>query len=35
MKTDDIIKEIKQLPIEKRMLIIEKAIRKEDPRQAG
>ncbi len=27
MRTDDIIKEIKQLPVEKRMLIIEKAIR--------
>jgi hypothetical protein len=26
MRTDDIIKEIKQLPVEKRMLIIEKAI---------
>jgi hypothetical protein len=27
MRTDDIINEIKQLPIEQRMLIIEKAIR--------
>lgn len=27
MRTDDIIKEIKELPIEKRMLIIEKTIR--------
>jgi hypothetical protein len=27
MRTNDIIKEIKMLPVEKRMLIIEKAIR--------
>ena len=27
MRTDDIIREIKQLPVEQRMLIIEKAIR--------
>jgi hypothetical protein len=27
MRTGDIIKEIKQLPVEKRMLIVEKAIR--------